>query len=193
MLKCMWRKLKFYIPLRDATFSGRINMTFKKRYSLQVLNLIACVFRLTGKKRYPELSHYNLIRRMREKRKMQWVYLATPPFVHRFYKIISFHFRATVRPATEPIEEKSTENKITTPAPLNEESLQLHSIISDISVISDPRLLIPAKTNLKQVKVETSEQATNLGLTNSLENLNMPVTNVDSEQQHQQAANLLTT
>ena len=27
--------------------------------------------RLTGKKRYPELSHYNLIRRMRERRKMQ--------------------------------------------------------------------------------------------------------------------------
>ena len=114
-----------------------------------------------------------------------------PPILQNPF--ISFHFRATVRPATEPIEEKSTENKITTPAPLNEESLQLHSIISDISVISDPRLLIPAKTNLKQVKVETSEKATNLGLTNSLENLNMPVTNVDSGQQHQQAANLLTT
>ena len=93
--------------------------------------------RLTGKKRYPELSHYNLIRRMRERRKMQ----------------------ATVRPATEPIEEKSTENKITTPAPLNEESLQLQSIISDVSVISDPRLLIPVKKTLKQVQVETGEKA----------------------------------
>ena len=93
--------------------------------------------RLTGKKRYPELSHYNLIRRMRERRKMQ----------------------ATVRPATEPIEEKSTENKITTPAPLNEESLQLQSIISDVSVISDPRLLIPVKKPLKQVQVETGEKA----------------------------------
>jgi hypothetical protein len=71
----------------------------------------------------------------------------------------SFHFisRATVRPAVEPIQEKSTENKITTPAPLNEESLQLQSIISDISVISDPKLLIPAKTNLKRVRLETGE------------------------------------
>ncbi|CAB3996833.1 smoothened homolog [Paramuricea clavata] len=91
--------------------------------------------RLTGKRRYPELSHYNLIRRMRAMRKMQ----------------------STVRPAVEPIQEKSTENKITTPAPLNEESLQLQSIISDISVISDPKLLIPAKTNLKRVRLETGE------------------------------------
>ncbi len=69
-----------------------------------------------------------------------------------------FFFRATVRPAVEPIEEKSTENKITTPAPLNEESLQLQSIISDVSVISDPRLLIPAKTNLKRVRIDTTDQ-----------------------------------
>ena len=80
-------------------------------------------------------------------------------FVHEFYEIIRLNFRATVRPATEPMEEKSSENKITTPAPLNEESLQLHSIISDVSVISDPRLLIPVKKDLKQVKVETSEKA----------------------------------
>jgi hypothetical protein len=74
-------------------------------------------------------------------------------FTDSFY-VIS---RATVRPAVEPIQEKSTENKITTPAPLNEESLQLQSIISDISVISDPKLLIPAKTNLKRVRLETGE------------------------------------
>ena len=65
--------------------------------------------------------------------------------------------RAAVRPATEPVADKSTENKITTPPPLNEESLQLQSIISDVSVITDPRLLIPAKT-IKRVRLDTSEQ-----------------------------------
>ena len=65
-------------------------------------------------------------------------------------------FRATVRPEVDPVQEKSTENKITTPVPLNEESLQLQSIISDISVITDPRLLIPAKA-VKRVKLETNE------------------------------------
>lgn len=66
-------------------------------------------------------------------------------------------FRAAVHPSVEPTPEKITENKVTTPPLVNEETLQLHSIISDISVISDPRLLIPPKTNLKTVKIQTKE------------------------------------
>lgn len=62
---------------------------------------------------------------------------------------ILLEFRGTIHPFVEPIaEKKSTENKLTTPPPLNEEALQLQSIISDISVISDPKLLIPARKDL---------------------------------------------
>lgn len=50
------------------------------------------------------------------------------------------------------------ENKITTAPQFNEESLQLQSIISDVSVIADPKLIIPTK---RRVLFETNEHNEN--------------------------------